>query len=151
MGNYTKDTTAWKMSQVVSYLMKYYFGNKPTSNEELSDAFWKVMGKDIFANKQRRWTSGRYGVPYQIHQKVEFGILQLASLQSYPPPEHHTDVQYPEYRYMYVLGEKGEKHIHGLLSTYSKDVIDAEISKYLGSPSAFSISDKTSNLDCSWI
>ncbi len=119
------------MNVVVAYLLKYYFGNRPTSNKQLSEAFWKLMGKDIYSGKQKIWTSGKYGVPYQIHRKVGFGILQQV-----PPPinqavENLKDHEHPEYSYFYIIGKNGEKFVQNFLSEYHKHIIDLEIAKYL--------------------
>jgi len=120
----------WKMSWVVAYLMEFYFGNKPTSNKNLSEAFWRLMGKNVEFGGQKRWTDGKRGVPYHIHRLTKEYILAEV-----PSEEHYTGTEFPEYIHSYVLGDRGQNEIQSFLDQFHKSLIDREISKYLTAPS----------------
>lgn len=115
------------MREIIPYLLKYYFDQKPTSNKELSQAFWKLMGKNVEISGKRRWTTTKYGVPCRIHRLTNEYILAEISTDNNPIGK--TD--YPEYMYSYVLGSEGEKQIEIFVDKYPRHLIDQEISKYL--------------------
>ncbi|MBU4288809.1 MAG: hypothetical protein KKI12_11650 [Proteobacteria bacterium] len=113
---------SWRMKWVVPYLLKYYFEKKPTSNKDLREAFWKLMGKDISGPKGKiHWTSKPTGVPSKIHQLVKKGIIAIE-------PESNREIEYKNY----VLGPEAEKYIKEFTSKYNRSIIDEEIEKYLG-------------------
>ena len=116
----------WKMSWVVAYLMEFYFGDRPTSNKNLSEAFWKLMGKNVEVRGRKGWTDGKRGVPYHIHRLTKEHILAEV-----PSEDQYADREFPEYMYSYVLGERGQNEIDLFLTEVSKDLIDSEISKYV--------------------
>ncbi len=119
---YTKN-----MKWVVPYLLKYYFENKPTTNKKLSEAFWKLMGKNIEVSGKQRWTTGKTGVPNQIHRLVSAYILAVV-----PSENQFADREYPENVHSYVLGMKGQDLIDDFLRECPKVRVDGEIFKYLG-------------------
>lgn len=127
MCEYTNYFNKWQMRWVVPYLMKVYFGNKPTSNKKLSEAFWKLMGKNVEIGGKQRWTDGETGVPYQIHRLTNELILAEV-----PAGDHSISNEFPEYIYYYVLGDYGQKEIDIFLGQFPKDLIDNEILKFLG-------------------
>jgi len=127
MIEYSSYSSKWKMRQVVPYLMKFHFGNRPTSNKDLSEAFWKLMGKNVEMAGKKRWTTGKRGVPYHIH------LLKRQFILAEVPSEGQTaGTEFPEYIYSYVLGDRGQIEIDAFLAKSPKHVIDMEISKYLG-------------------
>ncbi len=117
MSAYTAYTTEWKLEQVVPYLLKYYFGNHPTTNTELSQAFWTLMGKDLRIGERTLWNQ----VPYQIHLLKESRIVEEVLVKKEPIVSV----------YACILSPKGEEQIQAFVSKYSKTVIDAEIATYL--------------------
>ena len=115
------------MREVVPYLLNYHFRNKPTSNKDLTEGFWKLMGKDVKIGGKKRWTTGKTGVPYHIHRLTKAYILAEV-----PTDENLIgEIEYPEYVYSYVLGTQGGKEIENFLGKYSNGLINLEISKYL--------------------
>jgi hypothetical protein len=129
MAEYSKSLSNGNLKEDIPYLLKFYFRNNPTSSRDLSEAFWKLMGKDIKNGKVTRWSSSANGVPHQIHLLVRHGILK-----DLPHLEDPSDNEYKEYKYRYELGDKGQNEIDILLSKHSKDFIDKEIETYLGNP-----------------
>lgn len=128
MGKHTLYNQKWRMQEVVPYLLKHYFQDRPTSNKELSEAFWKLMGKDVEIYGRLRWTTGKTGVPYQIHRLTKRQILAEASSRELP----FRDLTYPEYAQFYLLGRKGEEMIQSFEAKYGTNLIEKEIQKYLG-------------------
>ena len=126
MNEYTEYFDRWKLKWVVAYLLQFYFGNKPTSNKNLSEAFWRLMGKNVEIGGKKRWTDGKSGVPYHIHRLISEYILAEVPAQDYS-----ADMEYPEYLHFYVLGNQGQNEIDTFLEQFSKDLIDKEIAKYL--------------------
>jgi hypothetical protein len=126
---YSEYSDKWKMSWVVPYLLESYFGNKPTSNKNLSEAFWRLMGKNVEIGGKKRWTDGKRGVPYHIHRLTNEYILAEVHTE-----DHSTDREYPEYMNCYVLGTQGQNEIGFFLKQFPRDLIDKEISKYVGLP-----------------
>ena len=118
MGEYTEYTTEWKLEHVVPYLLKYHFGNKPTTNTELSEAFWKLMGKDLCIEGRQLWSS----VPYEIHQLQKAGILKHVLVKK----DQIVSIQ------ANILGMAGEQRIQSFIAKYSKERIDQELQTYLG-------------------
>jgi hypothetical protein len=127
MIEYSSYSSKWKMHRVVPYLMKFYFGNRPTSNKDLSEAFWKLMGKNVEKAGKKRWTTGKRGVPHQIHLLTPKFILTEV-----PSKAQNSAMEFPECIYSYVLGDHGQVEIDAFLAESPKHVIDREISKYLG-------------------
>ena len=120
----------WLMREVVPYLLNYHFRNKPTSNKDLTKGFWTLMGKDVEFGGKKRWTTGKTGVPYHIHRLTKKYILAEV-----PTGKNLIgEIEYPEYVCSYVLGTQGEKEIENFLVKYPKELIDLEISKFLGQP-----------------
>lgn len=129
VAKYTEYTSEWSLDMVISYLLKYYFKNQPTSNKQLSETFWKLMGKDISFDNQIRWSSGKHGVPFRIHRRSTI----LGILKQVPPPleQRVNQNENSEYPFFYILGENGESAIRKFLLKHPKRVIDQEIKKYL--------------------
>ena len=75
MSQYSEYYDKWIMREVVPYLLKTHFRNMPTSNKDLSEAFWKLMGKNVEIGGKRRWTTGKRGVPYHIDRLTKKHIL----------------------------------------------------------------------------
>ena len=130
MSEYSKYFDKWLMREVVPYLLNYHFRNKPTSNKDLTQGFWTLMGKDVEIGGKKRWTTGKTGVPYHIHRLTNEYILAEV-----PTDENLIgEIEYREYVYSYVLGTQGEKEIENFLGKYPKGLINLEISKYLDQP-----------------
>ena len=129
---YSKD---WQLSEVTPYLLKYYFKNKPTTNRELREAFWRLMGKNIrfYEKGPLRWTDKPSGVPSQIHSRcVKPGYLRVVD-------DSGIVEAYEQDRYTYQLGPGADKIISKFEKKrfgrrYGKELIDEEIRKFLGEP-----------------
>ena len=125
---YTHYTKTWKMREVIPYILKHYFKNHPTSNKDLREAFWRLMGKDLDFYGKRRWTSGDKGVPYHIHGLVMQKIIAFAN-----PDNKMQDDEYPEYSgYLYILGDRAADIIKAFKDKYGEYIIDYEMKQYLG-------------------
>jgi hypothetical protein len=129
-GEYTPySPQEWRLHEVVPYLLKYVFNEKPTSNKELRDAFWQLMGKNL---SPRRWTTKKRGVPYHIHLLVRGGVGKykgLKILRVYA--KSGQIVEYKQDRYSYVLGDDANEVIDEFISKWGKNLIDTEISKFI--------------------
>jgi hypothetical protein len=134
MPEYSETLSKGNLKEVIPYLLKYYFENNPTSNKDLREAFWKLMGKNVEIHRTIRWTDGKRGVPSQIDQLIKDSILTKA-----PDQEYYNDLEYPQYTYLYELGEKGEKEINDLLNAFPKEFIEKEIETYLRKPQQITI------------
>ena len=128
MGDYHYSKTQkwrmkWKMKWVVPYLLKYYFENKPTSNKNLREAFYKLMSKDIIGPKGKiLWSSKPTGVPSRIHRLVKMGIIiAIDESMSNRKIEFEKDI------YNYVLGPEAEKFIKEFTSKYNRSIIDSNV------------------------
>ena len=120
MENHTRCSPgSWKMHEVIPYLLKYYFNNQATSKEDLMDAFWKLMGKNIAdSTGKQRWTDNPQGVPSQTDkQLLNKGIIGKDRNKNY------------------FLEKKAERIIKKFERDYSKTLIDEEIAKYVGKQS----------------
>lgn len=131
MDENTAYNSRWTMQEVVPYLLKHFFGNRPTPNKDLSEAFWKLMGKNVQIYGHRRWTTGKTGVPYNIHRLTRKLILAEAP-SDHPPVQ---DLEYDEYIYSYLLGPEGEKMIESFEEKYGSKEIEGEIKKHLAKTS----------------
>lgn len=143
MSNYTRYSPhSWKMKWVIPYLLKYYFENKPTSNKDLREAFYKLMSKDIPGPKGKiLWSSKPTGVPSRIHRLVKMGII-IAIDESMS----NREIEFEKDIYNYVLGPEAEKSIKDFTSKYEKSTIDEEIENYLDKKIK-SVNDNESNED----
>jgi len=140
MAHTSYSPSQWRLEETIPYLLSYYFKKRPTSNKELREAFWKLMGKDIKDSSGiLRWTSTNRGVPSQIHLLTkEKKILEIY-------PEDIADNEYKQYSYSYVLGNNAEKYIRKFIKSYDENIINAEIHKYLGIPTDISNTDIQNN------
>ena len=133
LGAYTHySPDKWKLHEVIPYLLKYVFKEKPTSNKDLREAFWKLMGRNLRSKGVRRWSTGQSGVPHQIHLLLQGGRRRperLHILSVYIDTGEKGE--YEEDRYSYVLGKDANKVIDGFVSKWSKKCIDAEVAKFI--------------------
>ena len=116
MGNYTSysKTQKWRMKWVVPYLLKYYFENKPTSNKDLRETFYKLMSKDIPGPKGKiLWSSKPTDVPSRIHRLVKMGII-IAIDESMS----NREIEFEKDIYNYVLGPKAENYIEEFTASF---------------------------------
>ncbi|GBE17885.1 hypothetical protein BMS3Abin16_00473 [archaeon BMS3Abin16] len=123
---FTKYTDKWNLSEVIPYLLKYYFNNKPTSNNDLRQAFWRLMGKNIrfYEGGLLRWTDGKRGVPMQIHALSKRDKLNIVD-------DSGDVIEYNQDKFSYQTGKNAGTVISEFESKYGKEVIDYEINKFL--------------------